>query len=297
MLGAVKKICPAARSGVPLSSLTTFRVGGPVGVLTAPENTGELDALLRLADSRGMPLLVLGRGSNILASDSGLPDTLALSTSMLREKRFDGGSVFADCGVPLPELAKLCCARGLDLSWAVGIPGSLGGAVVMNAGAYGGTMADVVKRVWVWDGGTVREISRHDFAYRHSVYMDNPEWFVLRAELCPPEGEARELQARADDLLKRRREKQPIELPSAGSFFKRPEGNFAGALIESSGLKGYKYGGAAVSDKHAGFIVNLGGASCEDILTLARHVVKTVLAETGVRLEPEVRLVGERWNL
>lgn len=291
-------ICPHVRENVPLSELTTFKVGGPAEFVAKPETPEQAAGLQKRAEEMGLPVYFLGRGSDILASDDGVRGLIIHTAGLTGLSVHENGKIEAGSGISLPELARAACGGGFSgLEWAAGIPGSVGGGVLLNAGAYGGQMADVCQLVRVWDGGAVREITDHRFGYRRSIYGENPEWLILNAafQLKPDDKEA--IAARMESYREARREKQPLELPSAGSFFKRPEGHFAGALIEQCGLKGLTEGGAQVSPKHAGFIVNTGGAACRDILRLAEIVHKTVLRETGVRLEPEVRLLGDvRWN-
>ncbi|MCI6398328.1 UDP-N-acetylmuramate dehydrogenase, partial [Lawsonibacter sp.] len=202
----------------------------------------------------------------------------------------------AESGISLARLARAALGRGLTgLEFAHGIPGTLGGAVVMNAGAYGGEMVQVLTAVTYLDGaGEERTLPAAECAltYRHSLFSDHPDWLVLEAELELQPGDAEAIQARMDELAAKRREKQPLEWPSAGSTFKRPEGRFAAALIEECGLKGTRVGGAQVSEKHAGFLVNRGGATADDVRRLIARVQETVLARTGVALEPEVKFLG-----
>ena len=278
----------------PMSAHTTFRVGGPAVRAACPADLGELTALLALAEERGWPFLVVGNGSNLLVADEGL-DRLVILTSALSGLELAEDTVIrADAGLSLARLAVFALHNGLTgLEFAHGIPGSLGGAVCMNAGAYGGEMCQVIRSVTAWfPGEGVRVLSNEelDFSYRHSLFC-NREGVVLRAELALTPGDSAVIRAAMEDLIRRRREKQPLEFPSAGSTFKRPAGHFAGALIEQCGLKGFRIGGACVSEKHAGFVVNTGGATCADITALMDHVRAVVLSRTGVELEPEVRLV------
>ncbi|MPN13327.1 UDP-N-acetylenolpyruvoylglucosamine reductase [bioreactor metagenome] len=196
--------------------------------------------------------------------------------------------------MPLALLAVTAQSSGLTgLEFAHGIPGSVGGAVVMNAGAYGGEIKQVVRRVTAWFPGGVRilEAAELDFSYRHSVFSEHPEAVVMSAEFALARGDRAEIKGKMEDLMNRRRASQPLEYPSAGSTFKRPEGYFAGALIEQSGLKGARVGGAQVSEKHAGFIINTGGATCGDVLELIKMVQERIYAEKGVRIEPEVKII------
>jgi len=278
-----------------MSAHTTFRIGGPARRMAVPGSAEEVRLLLELAEEHRWPTLILGGGSNLLVSDQGI-DRLVIATAGLRELCAEGETLTAGAGVRLSRLAAFAAERGLGgLSFAQGIPGTVGGAVFMNAGAYGGEMAQVVERVTAWlpDRG-VCTLPREElgFAYRHSRFSEG-EGVVLAAELRLEGGrDPAELQSEMEELRERRRQRQPLELPSAGSTFKRPVGHYAGTLIESCGLKGLQVGGAQVSEKHAGFVVNRGGASCADVLALMEEVQRRVYEETGVRLEPEVRAVG-----
>jgi UDP-N-acetylmuramate dehydrogenase len=236
--------------------------------------------------------VILGGGSNILAADEGVRHPV-IRTAKLCEIIIDGTTVRAGCGTGLPELSRAAAKHGLSgLEWASGIPGSAGGAVVMNAGAYGGEMSDITVEAVVFDGRDVIIIKEFDHSYRSSIFHSNPDWTVLEVTLKLSEGDPAAIAGKIDELRRRRNEKQPANLPSAGSFFKRPAGGYAAELIERCGLKGASCGGAQVSPKHSGFIVNTGGALCDDVLRLAERVRETVFAQTGVELEPEVRLLG-----
>lgn len=278
----------------PMDRHTTFRIGGPARRFVRPAGAAQCGALLSLAEEEGWPFLVAGNGSNLLVSDDGV-DALVVHTGCLDEvERTGERTIRAGAGLSLARLASLARREGLGgLEFAHGIPGSLGGAVCMNAGAYGGEMKQVLSAVTAWfPGEGVRrlELSELDLGYRHSVFSGN-RGVVLEAELLLEHREVGEIASLMEDLARRRREKQPLEYPSAGSTFKRPEGHFAGALIEQCGLKGARVGGAQVSEKHAGFVINAGGASCADVLALIAHIQDTVYRRTGVRLEPEVRIV------
>ncbi len=276
-----------------LAPLTTFRIGGPATLLCTPVNTRQLAQLLVLLQQCAVRHYCLGRGSNTLFADEGF-DGVVIATSALQGIDIQGNTVTAAAGVPL---ATLCCAvrdSGLaGLEFAYGIPGAVGGAVYMNAGAYGGEMQDVITAVQALDpyGRSVQLAAAEcDFAYRHSAFASNGctvtgAVFTLR----PDSADA--ITARMLDFAQRRRDKQPLEYPSAGSTFKRPQGAFAAALIDQCGLKGLQVGGAAVSQKHAGFVVNLGGATCADVIALTEQVAAVVKEKTGYTLEREIRVV------
>lgn len=279
----------------PMSRHTSFRIGGPAKRMAFPDSGKQLVLLMSFAEECGAGPLVLGNGTNLLAPDQGL-DRLVINTSAGMKNISRLGNVLqADCGVSLAQLADTARREGLTgLEFAHGIPGSLGGAVCMNAGAYDGEMKDVVTEVTVLDPACgIRTFSADEmeFRYRRSLLTDHPDWVVLHAAVCLKPGDPAEIKARMDALMQRRKKSQPLEYPSAGSTFKRPEGYFAGPLIEGCGLKGYTVGGAQVSEKHAGFVINRGGATCADILAVIRHVQETVYAAHGVRLEPEVRII------
>lgn len=278
----------------PMDRHTTFRVGGPARRFVRPAGASQCGALLSLAEEEGWPFLVVGNGSNLLVSDDGL-DALVIHTGCLDEvERTGERTIRAGAGLSLARLASFARREELGgLEFAHGIPGSLGGAVCMNAGAYGGEMKQVLSAVTAWfPGEGVRrlETGELDLGYRHSVFSEK-RGVVLSAELLLEPRAVDRITSLMEELGRRRREKQPLEYPSAGSTFKRPEGHFAGALIEQCGLKGVRIGGAQVSEKHAGFVVNAGGASCADVLALIVHIRDTVYRQTGVRLEPEVRIV------
>lgn len=279
----------------PMSAHTTFRVGGNARRMAKVSSCEELSALLTLVHEQGYPYLLLGNGSNLLVSDAGI-DALVIYTGALQQiERLSDDTLYAQAGVSLARLAVFAMKHSLTgLEFAHGIPGSLGGAVCMNAGAYGGEMAQVVREVTAWlpeKGMCTMTLEELALSYRHSYFSDR-EGVVLGAKLQLSVGDENAIRAQMEDLISRRREKQPLEYPSAGSFFKRPHGHFAGALIEQCGLKGASVGGAQVSEKHAGFIVNRGNATCEDVLALMHKVQKTVYEQTGVQLEPEVRMIG-----
>ena len=281
---------------VPMSRYTSFRIGGPARRMAFPESREQLVILLGLAEECGVQPFLLGRGTNLLVSDRGL-DTLVIKTAerMTGIRRLDDVTLEADAGVLLSRLAVYAQQAGLTgLEFAHGIPGSLGGAVCMNAGAYGGEMRQVVTEVTALYPDGIRRLTGPEaaFAYRHSRFLaDGAVVLGAVVRLTPDDPAA--IRARMDDLMARRKASQPLEWPSAGSTFKRPEGYFAGTLIDQTGLKGLTVGGAQVSEKHAGFVINTGNATCADVQELIRRVQEAVYRAHGVRLEPEVRFVGE----
>lgn len=279
----------------PMAKHTSFRIGGPAKRMAFPKTREQLVVLMGFLQDAGVKPLLIGNGTNLLVADKGL-DTVVIDTSaeLSHIELTDEGEIAADAGVSLAKLALFAWKNGLTgLEFAHGIPGSLGGAVSMNAGAYGGEMKDVVvsTRYLDHDLNLCEAVgAAHDFGYRHSVFSDT-DCVVLGSTLALTPGDPAEIRARMLDLSERRRSRQPLDLPSAGSTFKRPTGYYAGPLIEGCGLKGCRVGGAEVSSKHAGFVVNVGGATCADVLALIEKVQKTVYDAHGVMLEPEVKII------
>lgn len=283
------------RFGEMLSAHSSFRIGGPADVLLTTADTERISGVYRAAKEANIPVLLLGRGTNILFADEGYRG-IVISTAALQSISVAGCLLTAGAGVSVNQCALTARNNSLDgMTFMYGIPGSIGGAVYMNAGAYGGECADILSESTHLDLETgaigVLRHDEHDFSYRHSVYM-NGGLVVLSASFLLSPGNADEIKAKMDDILGRRIDKQPLEYPSAGSVFKRPEGYFAGKLIEDSGLKGYTVGGAQVSEKHAGFIINRGGATAADVLTLIEHIRNTVFHNFGVTLETEIIRMG-----
>ncbi len=283
----------AVECDVPMQRHTSFRIGGPARRMAFPVNREQLVILLGLAQECGIKPFILGKGTNLLVADEGL-DTLVIKTEQMNAiRQLDDVTLEADAGISLARLAVFAQQNGLaGLEFAHGIPGSLGGAVFMNAGAYGGEMKQVVIEVAALFEDGVRYLTADEaqFAYRHSVFS-NTDAVVLGAKLRLEKGDSAEIRARMDDLMARRKQSQPLEYPSAGSTFKRPTGYFAGTLIEQTGLKGLTVGGAQVSEKHAGFVINIGGATCADVTELIAQVQQRVLDAHGVQLEPEVKII------
>lgn len=283
------------KQGEPMCRHTSFQIGGPAAVMTFPESQEQAADIFRLAARYGARPVILGAGTNMLAPDEGL-DTLLLETRTgLTEIRDLGDGVLeADCGVTMARLAAFAMERGLSgLEFAHGIPGTVGGGVFMNAGAYGGEMRQVLEAVTVMDfAGNVWDIPAEEagLSYRHSRFMEE-ELLILRARVRLSSRDREEIRAYMTELMSRRRSSQPLEYPSAGSTFKRPREGYAAALIEEAGLKGRTVGGAQVSEKHAGFIINRGRATCRDVQKLMKEVQETVYARSGILLEPEVRVM------
>ncbi len=279
---------------VPMSQWTTLRVGGAADFFVSVRSNEDVRACLKAAWETNTPVLFLGHGSNILVCDGGIEGLVLHMGENFSKISVQDGCIKAQAGAMLSALARTAMEQGLTgLEFAGGIPGSLGGAVYMNAGAYGGEMQQVVKEVTVLENGEIRTLSGDEmaFSYRHSRVMETGG-LALSAVLSLQKGEQDKIRSTMNDLNARRRDKQPLQYPSAGSFFKRPEGHFAGALIEQAGLKGFSVGGAQVSEKHAGFIVNKGGATASDVLALMTAVQERVKTMSGVSLTPEVRIVG-----
>lgn len=279
----------------PMSRHTTFRVGGPADLMFLPASSEELCAALRMASENGVAAQVLGNGSNLIVRDRGIRGLTIVLGEHYSDIRVEGNRLYAQAGALLSRVSMAAMEAGLSgLEFASGIPGTLGGGCAMNAGAYGGQISDVLETADVLLGGEVRTLTRAEMQMGYRTTLPLREGgVVLGACFELKQDDPAEIHARMKELNARRRDKQPLNLPSAGSTFKRPEGHFAGALIEGSGLKGCTIGGAQVSEKHAGFIVNIGGATANDILALIAHVQKVVKAETGVDLEPEVKIMGE----
>ena len=280
----------------PMSRHTSFRIGGPARRMAFPASGEQLVLLLAEAERLGARPLVIGNGTNLLCPDAGL-DRLVIDTSAALNRVESAGpdTVTAEAGASLARAADFACRQGLTgLEFAHGIPGTVGGAVCMNAGAYGGEMRQVVQAVTVlFPEEGIRTLSGGDlaFGYRRSFLTDRPDAVVLRAVFRLAPGDPDEIRQQMRELMERRRASQPLDLPSAGSTFKRPEGYFAGTLIDQCGLKGLTVGGAQVSEKHAGFVINRGGATCADVTALIRQIQDRVLDMTGVRLEPEVKII------
>lgn len=277
----------------PLAKHTSFRIGGPAKRMAFPKTAEELIVLDGFLRELGVRTILLGNGTNVLFPDEGI-NAVVIATGEMAHIERDGDILTADAGVSLARLATVAWQEGLTgLEFAHGIPGSLGGGVVMNAGAYDGALSDVLSEVTALFPDGVRTIPARDLqlSYRHSLFTEEPEAAVLRAKLRLKAGDRDAVKARMDELMARRKASQPLEYPSAGSTFKRPTGYFAGRLIEDAGLKGASVGGAQVSPKHAGFVINTGGATCADVLGLIEKIQKTVYDAAGVMLEPEVRII------
>lgn len=276
---------------------TSFHIGGPADVLAMPQTEAELQALLVKATEAGVPVTLIGNGSNLLVLDKGIRGLVIKLGNQLKEISVQGTEICFGSGVSLAQASKKAAELGLTgMEFAVGIPGSIGGAVYMNAGAYDGEMSKVVKSVHVLNADGTLEVLEADalgFSYRHTALQGSGKIVTkVVLELLPGEKDA--ILEKMDGFSQSRISKQPLELPSAGSMFKRPPGYYAGTLIDQTGLKGYTVGGAQVSTKHAGFVVNIGGATAADVLQLIADVQAKIMSVHGVQLEPEVLVLGEK---
>lgn len=275
---------------------TTFRIGGPADLFLVPKSEKEAVALLRLFCEEKEPYFVIGRGSNLLVSDDGYRGSIISLDSDFSEITIDGSSIYALSGAPLIKIASVALNSSLSgMEFASGIPGTLGGGITMNAGAYGGELKDIVEYVRLFDkksGDVIKKTCEEmDFSYRHSI-VSSGNYVVLGAKLNLKQGDFSSIKATMDELKEKRVSKQPLDYPSAGSTFKRPEGYFAGKLIEDAGLKGYRVGGAQVSEKHSGFVINRESATARDVMNLIHNVQNKVYEKFNVMLETEVCLLG-----
>ena len=280
----------------PMKNHTTFRAGGCADYLVEPESVDAVREIVRLCCQENMPYYVVGNGSNLLVSDRGFRGVILQLFKNFSDLRVEGNRLYVQAGTLLSRTAKKALDASLTgFEFAAGIPGTIGGAMVMNAGAYGGEMKDVTEEVTVLTKeGEVKVLKREELemGYRTSI-IAKKGYLVLEAVLKLTDGDPQEIRAVMEDLKKKRISKQPLEYPSAGSTFKRPKGYFAGKLIMDAGLRGFQVGGAQVSEKHCGFVINTGDATAEDVTELIRQVAERVKEQSGVTLEPEVKLLGE----
>lgn len=280
----------------PMKSHTTFRIGGPAEVFIMPKSIKQVQMAVKICQEEQIPYFILGNGSNLLVSDRGYRGVIIQMDRNMGEIQVEGTEIQAAAGALLSSIAVAARRESLTgFEFAGGIPGTLGGAVVMNAGAYGGEIKDVLKEVTVMDGdGKILTLpaSELEMGYRTSI-IKTAGYLVLSARITLSRGKEEDIKARTRELSEMRTQKQPLDYPSAGSTFKRPEGYFAGKLIMDSGLRGYSVGGAMVSEKHCGFVINKGNATAEDVVSLMKHVTEVVQEKYGVTLEPEVKFLGE----
>lgn len=279
-----------------LADHTTFAIGGPADVFVEPINMDELSFALQTIHSMDVPLTILGGGSNMLVRDGGIRGVVVSLRHMTQVMECEGNQIVIGAGYMLKDASEFAYEQGLTgLEFAIGIPGTIGGAVFMNAGAYDGEMSNIVTEVHAVDRYGQRKVyplEKLQFAYRHSVFQQNGE-VIGEVVMTLQPGDKETIRKRMDDLTHRRESKQPLEFASAGSTFKRPPGHFVGTLIEQTGLKGLAVGDARVSEKHAGFVINAGHASARDVLALIQEIQRQVYEHHGVELEPEVRMIGE----
>ena len=282
------------RENEPLAAHCTFKIGGPAQLFVQPQTEQQLCSAAALCKEQAVRYYLLGNGSNILFADEGFAGVVLDVSALGSDIAVEGNMLTAGAGVRLTALCRAALEHGLSgLEFAYGIPGTVGGAVYMNAGAYGGEMKDVltVVRYLTTEGKVVQASAAElDLSYRHSIFEENGGC-ILSAQFALQPGNAADIRAKMDELMAKRVDKQPLDKPSAGSTFKRPAGAFAAALIDQCGLRGFRHGGAAVSDKHCGFVVNLGGATCADVLALCDEVRAIVKEKTGYELEKEIRVV------
>lgn len=294
LLSAVPEI--EVVSNEPMSRHTTFAIGGPADLFVIPKTPEQLAGALKVLRNCGVPLLLLGNGSNMLVSDAGYRGAVICTTEMDDVRTDEDCRLVAQAGALLARVARRAQRAGLTgAEFSGGIPGSVGGAVFMNAGAYDGQMDGIVEKTEYLDGeGNLHTLigDEHCFGYRSSAFRAHPDWTIVRTTMRLQPGDPAAILDKMNDFAQRRRDKQPLNFPSAGSTFKRPEGYFAGRLIEDAGLKGMSVGAAQVSEKHAGFLINRGGATCDEMLRLIELVQQRVREQFGVDLECEVRIVG-----
>lgn len=297
LITLAKNLGAVVEENVPMSKYTSFKTGGNADLLIIPASVDSLSQIIKKCKELNIKPFVMGNGSNLLVTDSGYKGVIIkIGSNLSSMKLLDENTIECESGVMMKALCNFALDNSLSgLEFAFGIPGNLGGAVYMNAGAYGGEMKDVLYSCTHIDSdGNIGTLTKDqlDLGYRRSAYTDNG-YTIISATLKLQKGDKTEIREAMNDKLRRRKEKQPLEFPSAGSTFKRPEGYFAGALIEDCQLKGYTIGGAQVSEKHAGFVINRGGATSTDILNLIKHIQDTVFEKHGVKLETEVKIIGE----
>ena len=293
----LKQISPGIVFSEPMSRHTTFRIGGNADAFVEVSSPDEIFQLTTYCRKNNIPVMIMGNGSNMLVSDKGIEGLVIAVHTKMNSITVSSTTITAQAGALLSAVAAAAAEAGLTgLEFASGIPGTVGGGIFMNAGAYGGELVQVIDTVTYadFDGNIYTKPAEElDMSYRHSMFSDGG-YIILECSMCLTNGSAEDIRALMLDYKKRRTEKQPLSEPSAGSTFKRPPGYFAGKLIQDCGLMGFKIGGAAVSEKHAGFVVNKGGATADDVMRLIRHVQHSVKEKFGVELEPEIRITGRQ---
>jgi UDP-N-acetylmuramate dehydrogenase len=280
----------------PMSRHTSFRIGGPADVFIRPETIESAADILKACKENGIPAIVIGNGTNLIVRDKGIRAAVIQLTDNVSRYEVTGEVISAEAGILISGLSRIALEHGLSgLEFAEGIPGTLGGAVTMNAGAYDGEMSMVVSQTeYLRPDGSICRLSNEEHQFgKRSSFIQTDGGTVLRTVLRLKKGDRKEIKEKMDDFSARRREKQPLDLPSAGSIFKRPEGYFAGKLIQDCGLRGSRTGGAEVSGLHCGFIVNTDNASASDVISLIEHIRETVYQKFGVMLQTEVKIIGE----
>ena len=278
-----------------LKNYTSFKIGGKADLMVFPDTEEKISSIFKAINDNNIPCLIIGKGSNMLISDEGFKGVVINTCKFDNIKLIDETTIYCQSGASLSKLCRFALENSLTgLEFAFGIPGTCGGAAYMNAGAYGGEMVDVLVSCEHLDSDGTKSSFRNEelgLSYRHSAYSDSDK-LILSLTLKLNKGNLDDIKAKMDELMAKRKDKQPLEYPSAGSTFKRPEGYFAAALLDECGLKGYSVGGAQVSEKHAGFVVNKGDATAEDVINLIKHCQKTVMENKGVLIEPEVKFIG-----
>jgi len=283
------------KENVPLKDYTTMQVGGPADLFLTPKSEKALIKLIKLITNINKPYFVLGKGSNIIVGDKGYRGII-IYTGSFNKITFNNNNIIAQSGSTLKDLADIAQRHSLaGMEFASGIPGSLGGAIYMNAGAYGGEMKDIIKKVLILNNNGQKNMLKKNnlnLSYRNSIFH-NKKYIILNALIELHKADKIQINKKMQKLNKKRKNKQPLEYPSAGSFFKRPDNHYTGPLIEKANMKGYQIGGAKVSEKHAGFIINTGDATAKDIIKLIQKIQKEVYALSGVKLKPEPKFIGQ----
>lgn len=282
----------------PIAKHCTMRVGGPADVLVEVSNLDEIKQIINFAKENNINYYIIGNGSDLFGTDKGYRGIIIKVAKFFSDYSIDGDMITACSGISMPRLAMIAAEEGLSgLEFACGIPGTVGGGVRMNAGAYGGEMSDIIYQTkYITKDGEIKilEKDEHDFGYRHTFFTDHPEYIILETTFKFTHKDTEEIKYQMSQNNKSRREKQPLEFPNSGSAFKRPEGHYVGQMIQESGLKGYSIGGAQVSEKHAGFIINKGNATAKDILDLIAHIQKVIKKNYDVDLQTEIIVIGEK---
>ncbi len=280
----------------PMNEYTTFKIGGKADILIQPESVDQLVTVIKSAKEYGIPITFIGNGSNLLVLDGGIRGAVIKFGQNMSETVVDGDVITAQSGITMARLAAVAAENQLTgFEFASGIPGTLGGGIVMNAGAYKGELKDVVTEVTaLLSDGTIRTFANSElnFSYRHSIFTDS-DMLILSAKIKLTKGNAEDIKGYMAELAQKRRNSQPLEYPSAGSAFKRPQNGYAAAMIDTAGLKGYTVGGAQVSEKHAGFVINTGNATAKDVVRLLNDIREKVYAQHNTMLEPEIIVIGE----